>query len=166
VGSPRHPSNTAPDSKLILRDYRPSDFKALWQLDQLCFTPEIAYTEYELQQFIEYPGAFTLVAEDERARPSVQGFILTHVHKQHGHIITIDVRDTQRRTGLGSRLLQASEDRLRQLEREAVVLEVAVDNLAALTFYKRHGFAIVKTIPRYYSNGLDALKMTKPLALD
>lgn len=172
----RHSRPTAPADKappFVLRNYRPSDFKALWRLDQLCFSPEIAYTEYELQQFIEYPGAFTLVAEEpitedpavaEDATCLIQGFILTHVHKKHGHIITIDVRQSQRRTGLGGQLLRASEERLRALKREAIVLEVAVDNLPALKFYKRHGFTIVKTIPRYYSNGLDALEMAKSLS--
>ena len=146
---------------IALRAYRPSDFDALWRLDQLCFGPETAYTKYGLEQFLEDPVAFTLVAE---ADGEVQGFILTHVLKQHGHIITIDVRDSQRRNGLGSRLLRAAEDRLRAAGKEGVGLEVAVDNLPALTFYKRHGFSVVKTIPRYYSNGLDALEMAKALS--
>jgi len=38
-----------------------------------------------------------------------------------------------------------------------------VDNIAALSFYKRHGFNVVKTIPRYYSNGVDALLLEKDL---
>ncbi len=43
-------------------------------------------------------------------------------------------------------------------------LETAVDNLAALAFYKRHGYSVVRTWPRYYSNGVDALVMKKELA--
>lgn len=144
-----------------LRAYRPVDFQALWKLDQLCFAPGIAYSRSMLAAFLEEPGAFTIVAEEKGV---VQGFILTHVDKKHGHIITIDIRETMRRTGLGSRLLKAAEDRLRRLQKEGVVLEVAVDNLPALTFYKRHGFSVVKTIPRYYSNGLDALEMAKVLS--
>jgi ribosomal protein S18 acetylase RimI-like enzyme len=44
-----------------------------------------------------------------------------------------------------------------------VRLETAVDNLPALTFYKRHGYDIVKTMPRYYSNGVDAFSLEKAL---
>lgn len=146
---------------MTLRPYRPADFQALWELDQLCFPPDIAYSQPDLRAFLDYPGAFTIVAEE---RKTVQGFILTHLHKKVGHIITIDVRSDQRRTGLGSRLLSAAEDRLREQKKEAIVLEVAVDNLTALTFYKRHGFSVVRTIPRYYANGLDALEMVKPLS--
>jgi ribosomal protein S18 acetylase RimI-like enzyme len=32
-----------------------------------------------------------------------------------------------------------------------------------LLFYKRHGYEVVKTIPRYYSNGVDALVLRKEL---
>lgn len=154
------PSPTS-QQPFCLRDYRPTDFEPIWQLDQICFSPEIAYTRQELRLFLEHPGALTLVAEDNG---EVQGFMLTHVHKRHGHVITIDVRETQRRTGLGSRLLEATEERLRGAGKTAVTLEVAVDNLPALKFYKRHGFTLVKTIPRYYSNGLDALRMAKTLS--
>lgn len=143
-----------------LRDYRPADFEALWQLDQECFSPEIAYSREEMRLFLARPGTFTLVAEG----PSqIAGFILTHVNKTHGHVITIDIRDSLRRSGLGSHLLRAAEDRLREQRKVSVALEVAVDNLQALTFYKRHGYTIVKTIPRYYANGVDALYMSKLL---
>lgn len=144
-----------------LREALPADFESLWQLDQQCFTPEIAYSQEALRYFLARPGTFTLLAEGPEG---LTGFILTHLYKQHGHIITIDVRESHRRTGLGSHLLRAAEERLRTLGREAVVLEVAVDNLPAITFYKRHGYSIVKTIPRYYANGVDALLMSKSLA--
>jgi len=45
----------------------------------------------------------------------------------------------------------------------AVELETAVDNLSALSFYERHAYSAVRTFPRYYSNGLDALVLEKTL---
>jgi ribosomal protein S18 acetylase RimI-like enzyme len=44
-----------------------------------------------------------------------------------------------------------------------VELETAVDNLSALSFYKRHAYSVVRTFPRYYSNGVDALVLQKDL---
>jgi len=38
-----------------------------------------------------------------------------------------------------------------------------VDNRAALAFYKTHEYNVVKTIPRYYSDGVDALVLKKDL---
>ena len=81
-----------------------------------------------------------------------------------GHVITIDVSEGARRSGVGSLLLKSAEDRLRAAGSDAVGLETAVDNVAALKFYKRHGYAVVRTWPRYYSNGVDALVLKKNLA--
>ena len=44
-----------------------------------------------------------------------------------------------------------------------VGLETAVDNESAVSFYKRHGYGIIKTFPRYYSNGVDAFVFEKKL---
>jgi ribosomal protein S18 acetylase RimI-like enzyme len=52
---------------------------------------------------------------------------------------------------------------LRSENCHTVTLETAVDNVAALAFYKRHSYDVVKTIPRYYSNGVDALLLEKNL---
>ena len=57
--------------------------------------------------------------------------------------------------------MQAAEKKLRELKCERFVLEVAVDNAAAIGFYKRHGYSVVGTIPRYYMGSLDALRMSK-----
>jgi ribosomal protein S18 acetylase RimI-like enzyme len=60
-------------------------------------------------------------------------------------------------------LLQAAEDRLRQAGAGVVELETAVDNAAAIQFYKRKEYFVEKTVPGYYSNQLDALVMRKVL---
>lgn len=95
-------------------------------------------------------------------RGTVAGFIVVH-QAPTGHVITIDVMAEARRSGLGSLLLQAAEDRLRAGGSIAVGLETAVDNLAALAFYKRHGYSVIRTWPHYYSNGVDALVLKKAL---
>jgi len=105
-------------------------------------------------------GSFTLVASG--AEGEIEGFIVAYAGKP-GHIITIDVVATARRSGVGSQLLCAAEERLRASGSGAIALETAVDNVSALSFYKRHGYNVVKTLPHYYSNGVDALVLTKEL---
>ena len=142
-----------------IRDFEPGDFDLLWHLDQTCFAPGIAYSKPELRGFIRGEGSFTLVAVNEER---IEGFVVVHSGKV-GHIITIDVSSEARRLGVGSMLLTAAERRLVSMGSQTVNLETAVDNLGALAFYKRHGYNVVGTWPRYYSNGVDALVLKKRL---
>ena len=107
-------------------------------------------------------GNVTKKIASESAASRIAGFIVTQPGRT-GHIITIDVASSARRSGVGSQLLQAAENRLRADGGKAVGLETAVDNLPALAFYKRHGYSVIETVPRYYSNGVDALRMRKDL---
>jgi ribosomal protein S18 acetylase RimI-like enzyme len=130
-------------------------------------------------------GSFTLVVVDDEIPPAagadrgkgkkyssaipsgpdgVAGFIVAEADSRaSGHIVTIDVIKTARRSGVGSLLLHAAEDRLRSAGCRSVELETAVDNLSALSFYKRHAYSVIRTFPRYYQNGVDALVLQKDL---
>ena len=167
----------------IIRDFDPADFEALWRIDQNCFPPGISYSRAELKFYVRRHGSFTLVAvEGARAATAasdfgktkknsplvsqanpVAGFIVAEASRSSGHIITIDVIAAARRSGVGSLLLLAAEERLRAAQCYSIGLETAVDNVSALAFYKRHGYSVVKTFPRYYSNGVDALVLKKNL---
>ncbi len=153
----------------MIRDFKPEDFETLWRMDQECFEPGIAYSRRELKAYIRHPATFTVVAiggetgVSREPEGNIQGFIVVH-RGVTGHVITIDVSPSDRRSGVGSLLLQAAEQRLRDAGCSAVNLETAVDNVAALAFYKRHGYSVIRTWPRYYSNGVDALVLQKDLA--
>jgi ribosomal-protein-alanine N-acetyltransferase len=165
-----------------LRDFRQPDFETLWRIDQQCFAPGISYSRVDLATYVRRPRAFAIVAEsyaDDKAGAlgpganekssagasgSIVGFIVAEGGGgSSGHIITIDVLPQARRTGVGSQLLQGAEERLRSARCPSVILETAVDNRAALAFYKTHEYNVVRTIPRYYSDGVDALVLKKDL---
>ena len=148
------------NSKLLLRSFRPADFETLCRIDRECFPPGIAYSPVELAYYLNRRVAITLIGERDGA---IAGFLVADSRRGRGHIVTIDVLPTARRTGLGSQLITAAEERLRAAGCSIVSLETAVDNHAALAFYKRHGYSVVGTIPRYYQGSLDALKMGKQL---
>lgn len=164
-------------------DFQPADFETLWRIDQDCFPPGISYSRAELNSYIRRRGAFTLLAIDTQKAASaapdsgkgkkssspaprsndLAGFIVAEAQLRSGHIITIDVIANARRSGVGSLLLRSAEDRLRAAHCRSVELETAVDNVSALSFYKRRGYSVIKTFPRYYSNGVDALVLQKNL---
>lgn len=148
---------------MIFRDWRPTDFAELCEIDRLCFPPGIAYPPQDLAHWLRQRGSFVIVAEDEE-KQKVAGFILAR--KQHGpgsHIVTIDILPEYRRAGLGTALMQQAQERLKQLQARRVRLETAVENAAAIAFYQRLGYQIVGRIPRYYLDRIDAWVMSKEL---
>ena len=167
MGEPQPPTRAS----YSLRDYDLADLGELWRLDQECFAPRIAYSQRELAWYIGQRDAFTIVAEaqhsDEKGgagKRHIVGFVVAHKRPRGvGHIVTIDVLPNARRGGVGSLLLAEAERRLRTLGCSAVYLETAVDNAIALRFYKHHGYSVLKTIPRYYLDSIDALLMGKRL---
>jgi ribosomal-protein-alanine N-acetyltransferase len=175
--SPRRAATGMPANTEI-REFQQRDFLALWEIDQKCFPRGISYSQVELLSYIRRPRSFTLVAERGASPagtqpgrkltqiPSTVGFIVAECGpRQAGHIITIDVLAEARRSGLGSRLLTAAEKRLREQGCAWVFLETAVDNAAAMSFYKQHDYFLVKTVPRYYATGVDAFVLKKDLLL-
>lgn len=129
-------------------------------MDQECFPAGVSYSRRELKDFMRHQGSFTLVATDEKEQ--LQGFIVAHCGTT-GHVVTIDVGAAARRSGVGSLLLKGAEERMRTAGCRTVGLETAVDNVTALAFYKRHGYNVIRTWPRYYPNGVDALVLRKDL---
>lgn len=149
-----------PAASFRFRDARRADFDALWRIDQECFDQGIAYTRAELAAYMRLKASFTIVAEDARG---IAGFIVAAPSRHTGRIITIDIVPRARRTGLGTELMRAAEERLRAARAEISVLEVAVSNAAAIAFYRRLGYSITATLPRYYHGELDAFQMAKLL---
>lgn len=157
----------------FVREYEPADFEALWRIDQACFIPGIAYSRRELLTYIGRKTAFTLVAQraeaQERVLHSVDdlgGFITADIGRaRRGHIITIDVMQAARRSGVGTLLLRSAEERMRSAGCVEAELETAIDNVGALSFYKRHEYFLVRTVREYYANGADAFVLKKDLRL-
>ncbi len=145
----------------MIRDAKPDDFEILWRIDQQCFEQGISYSQEELRHYMRRVGAFTLVNED---KSGLTAFIVTDKPRRGpAHIITIDVLPRVRRSGIGTELLRAAEERLRGLGSRGVLLETAVDNEPAIRFYNRHGYSVLRVIPRYYLESIDALLMGKRL---
>jgi len=171
-----------------IRQFEKADFDTLWQIDQACFDPQLAYSQREMAFYMRRPGSFTLVAtsvvpeisvghsvpgtapsngRSSAAIPDlgILGFIVAEARRKVGHIITIDVIARARRSGVGTALLQAAEEQLLRSGVTAVALETPVNNASAIRFYKQKGYFVEKTVAGYYSNQMDALVMAKELAV-
>ena len=151
-----------------LRPYDPSDFDSLYQIDQACYPPGIAYSKRTLRWFLHQRGAVCILAHDA---DEISGFILAESDAVNarqkegglGHIITLDVMETHRRCGLGSALLVETENVLARRGIRRIELETATDNDAAIAFWKKHGYRTRGILQRYYLDRIDAYWMQKSL---
>jgi [ribosomal protein S18]-alanine N-acetyltransferase len=148
---------------VTLRSYEPHDFAALHRLDQSCFPAGISYSKTTLRYFLTLPSAECIVALDGA---KIVGFILTEENPPLAHIITLDVEEAHRRQGIGSTLLTESEKNLALRGVRSVLLETAIENEAAVAFWKRHGYRIEAVLKRYYLGRLDAYEMRKILPMN
>jgi ribosomal-protein-alanine N-acetyltransferase len=102
--------------------------------------PRPPANEAQLQSIVGYAGLWQMVDE--------------------AHITTIATHPGARRRGLGELLLVSLIDIGYDIGARFMTLEVRVSNEPAKALYRKYGFAIVSTRPRYYSdNNEDAYIM-------
>lgn len=154
------PQSRRSDSAIHIRQAEREDLDTLFALDQTCFRPGIAYSAAELRYFLFHARSASIVAEDSTG---ILGFAIVQIGlaqgRRVGHIITIDVDPSLRRSGIGRTLMNALLDLCRESEAALLRLEVAVDNDAAIAFYRQFGFRETGRIPGFYMGRLDALTM-------
>ena len=150
-------------AKTLIRHAVAADFDSLLEIDAASFPGGVAYDAAELAYFMNRKGAETIVAEEDGR---VVAFLILEVHRtrRSATIVTLDVRESRRRAGYGTQLLKRSEEMLVDYGAELYDLQVDVTNRNAINFYRKHGFRIVRTLPKYYANGHDAFLMVKQLS--
>jgi [ribosomal protein S18]-alanine N-acetyltransferase len=128
-----------------------------------CF-PEDPWNSSAIAEVMNITGFFGRIAWADEIPV---GFVLALHLRQECEILSLGVLPERRREGIGSTLLDSvcSEGRVRGAQ--CIVLEVAVDNSAALALYTSRGFMPVGHRRNYYrqaSRRVDALVLQLALA--
>ena len=144
-----------------IRQYEAKDLGRLYKLDQACFPPGIAYSKWSLRYYLNLPGADCLLAEEGK---ELAGFILAEDNSPLGHIITLDVAQSFRRKGVGSKLLHEMEEHFVFRGVESVLLETSVENQNGIAFWQEHGYRTEAVLKKYYLRKIDAFEMRKKLS--
>jgi len=142
---------------VTLRHMTLEDVPTVAELDQMSFSlpwPERSF-RFEVT---ENDCSRCWVAE---ADGRIVGMLVLWVIVDEAHIATIAVHPDYRRQGVGEHILRET---LKSAKVEGVVratLEVRAGNMAAREMYRKFGFEIVGTRPRYYKdNNEDAILLT------
>lgn len=87
------------------------------------------------------------------AAPAPAGFLLMRTIVDESEILTVAVDPAMRRRGLAGKLLAEGLKRAAALGSRVCHLEVAHDNVAAISLYRAHGFVECGRRPSYYARG-------------
>src|SRR5262249_25966940 len=99
------PSSDASSRTPRLRTILPGDFESLYQLDQVCFEPGVAYSRDELRRFLSMASVEGVAAESDGR---VVGFAIGYLARAKiAHVVTLDVDPSPRREGHGRALPEA-----------------------------------------------------------
>ena len=96
---------------------------------------------------------------------AIDGFAVVYFGRTHAHISLLAVAPEARRRGLATKLLDWQTKAARVAGIRYMTLEVRSNNVDAQAFYKANGFKESDTVPRYYRNNEDALRMVKRLEI-
>lgn len=124
--------------------------------------------EVALGEVLAMPGVFLLQATTLQASGSatsdnfgnisgkdgnrrLSGFVIARMAADEAEILTVAVDISERRQGLGRRLMEAAAARAHALGAVSLFLEVADDNLPAIALYEALGFVAVGLRPGYYA---------------
>ncbi|MDR1555112.1 MAG: ribosomal protein S18-alanine N-acetyltransferase [Campylobacteraceae bacterium] len=96
----------------------------------------------------------------------IDGYILLLLRKnsQKVRIYSIAVSKKSRGAGVASKLLEKSFSYALKNSKDLIKLEVRVDNISAIRFYKKYNFTYIKTLKEYYPDKCDAFIMQKTLS--
>jgi ribosomal-protein-alanine N-acetyltransferase len=144
---------------MIIRRAEQRDLPQIVQIEGLCFPQETAFPSGMFAYLIKY--SVSLVACEPEGR--VLGFIMGYTSGRGGAVYTLDVHPLYRRKGVGSRLIQALEEELRELGARAIRLEAALENPEAMNLYRKAGYRERELVRNYYGWGKDAVRMWKEL---
>jgi len=145
---------------LRIRNSQADDLEALYQIDQICFPEDIAFSRIELAFYLNHPQSIAWVAEGTAA--GILGFVLAHIENPaRAHVLTLDVVPQARQRRIGTSLMDALHRELRKQKIEAIVLEVGVRNVPAQHLYDRLQYRYVRTLPGYYHGREDAYQLAR-----
>jgi ribosomal-protein-alanine N-acetyltransferase len=132
----------------------PAHAELLAAMHLRCF-PEDPWDARAIREIVAMPGSFGFLAED--------GFVLAYVAADLCDLTSIGVLPEARRRGTGRALLDALTAEAKRRGADAILLEVAENNLAARNLYEKSGFSVEGFRKNYYRGMVSAMIMRRAI---
>jgi ribosomal protein S18 acetylase RimI-like enzyme len=147
---------------VIYRPYSPSDFDALFAVEEICFEPPHRFARRYMRQLVDNANAATWIAEEEG---QIAGFAIVEWSREQDQTIayldTIEVGPEWRGQGVGAELLRRVEGSASTAGAEILWLHVDAGNRPAIRLYLAHCYLLKGREDGYYGRGRAALVYAK-----
>lgn len=137
-------------------------------INRVCL-PENYPPSFFLSLHQNFPKTF-IVAEGGEG---VLGYVMCRIETElptsrpagvrRGHVVSIATLPEYQHQGIGYALMKEAMRAMQEYGAKECHLEVRTTNTSAVEFYKKIGFKITQTFPRYYADGGDAHILTKEI---
>lgn len=144
---------------MIIREMKREDVPAIAELEKICFSDP--WSENSIASELDNPLSFWLVAEDNG---KIAGYVGSQAVLDAADMMNLAVSPDYRQQGIGYALVNGLVQHLQKNSVIALLLEVRVSNMPAISLYEKLGFVQVGRRPKYYHNPReDALILRKEL---
>jgi ribosomal protein S18 acetylase RimI-like enzyme len=149
-----------------IRDGRRSDAPRLHEIEVATFdVHQIPLRAFS--RLMGKPSALTLVYERASAEGTqdILGYarVLFRQGTRSARLYSLAVTAEARNLGVGTRLLEAVIEQVREKGLQLLTLEVRSNDTSARRFYERFGFKLKDELPVYYDDGADAVRLVLAL---
>lgn len=134
-----------------------SDISSVARIELATIQPPWKESQF-LQELEKKFSQFWVVTDDETDE-QLFGYVVFSFPAEQAHIQTIAVDPKFQRTGIASYLIRKMIQFVSNKKGESIILEVRAGNSAAIQFYQKIGFVILRTLRKFYPDGEDGFVM-------
>jgi len=139
-----------------IKRVEPSDLKHIVEIEAASFKDPWPRIAFESELWNSDSMFLKAVIKD-----NIIAYMILRKLVDEFHIMNIAVAPEHRKKGIAQKLLTYALENLKG--GKLLLLEVRNSNKAAIALYQKNGFTVLHTRKRYYSDGEDAIVMTKEI---
>ena len=148
-------------SRNAVRRARAGDARAIHALEE--HFPSDRMSLRSVRSFLRSPRAAVWVADGAGGALHACLIVLTRKNSRAARIYSVVVDPAARGRGLGARLVHTAQDWAGRRGCAQIYLEVRQDNAAARALYHKLGYVEAQTLPGFYDDGADGLRLARLL---
>lgn len=140
--------------------WQKEDIDQILEIERSSFNRYDAYTLADFERWYHYNPDLCIVAELDGC---IAGYVISRISPGIGELASLAINPAYRRRGIGTALLDATEQRILEYGVNEINLEVRKTNLTGLAFWQNMGFVPFGKLLGFYEDGEDAIQMKKIL---